>query len=357
MRSVARPRGRATLRDVARLAGVSISVVSRELNGDPVLRAREETRQRIQEAARVLDYTPSLAGRALRTARASAICLIVPQLATPVFEELIRGVEEASERAGLQLFIGKFERLRPGDHLLRELVGQGRVDGFLVQRSDEIDVHEFTEIMRDKVPFILVNSRGSKRGSVVLDDAAGGRLATEHLLGLGHRDIGMIGGDEHSYTGRAREQGFLQALKAAGMRRRANWVLRAGYFARPGHDAAVQLLSSPRRPTAVVVANLVEAMGVLQAAHELGVAVPEQLSVVAIHDAWLAETTWPPLTTVRMPMRELGETAVQLLTRRLEGGSPTDVVVTEPAPDLVVRSSTAPPPRRVLRVRRQTSGA
>lgn len=353
MRSPGRPQARATLRDVARLAGVSVSVVSRELNGDPVLRARDETRKRIQEAARALDYTPSLAGRALRTARASAICLIVPQLVTPVFEDLINGVETASEQVGLQLLIGKFERLKPGGHLLREMVGQGRVDGFLVQRSDEIDLHEFTEIMRDKVPFVLVNSRGTKRGSVVLDDAAGGRLATEHLLGLGHRDVGLIGGDEHSYTGRHREQGFVQALNAAGMRRRSGWVLRAGYSAANGHEAAISLCSGRRRPTAVVVSNLVAAMGVVQAAHELGLAVPEQLSIVAIHDAWLAGTCWPPLTTVRMPMRELGETAVRLLTQRLQGERPADVMVTEPAPELMVRASTAPPPRRAFRVRRR----
>jgi LacI family transcriptional regulator len=342
---------------VARLAGVSVSVVSRELNGDPVLRARDETRQRIQEAARTLDYTPSLAGRALRTSRASAICLIVPQLVSPVFDELIRGVEAGSERAGLQLLISKFERLKPGGHMLREMVGQGRVDGFLVQRSDEIDVRDFAEIMRDKVPFVLVNSRGPKRGSVVLDDAAGGRLATNHLLELGHREIGLIGGDEHSYTGRAREQGFLQALNSAGMRRRSNWVLKAGYTAANGHDAAIALLSGARRPTAVVVSNLVAAMGVLQAMHELGLRVPEHLSIVAIHDAWLAETAWPPLTTVRMPMQQLGETAVHLLTQRLAGERPADVMVGEPAPELVVRASTAPPPKRNYRVRRNPRSA
>jgi LacI family transcriptional regulator len=349
---------RVTLRDVARLAGVSISVVSRELNADPVLRARDDTRQRIHDAARALDYTPSHAARALRLAKAGAVGLIVPDVTNPVFGDLIRGIEDATEAAGLQLLIGRFERLRPGGHVLRELVGQGRVDGFLVQRSDEIDVREFTEIMRDKVPFVVVNSRGTSRGSAVLDDASGARLATEHLLELGHRRIALIGGDVHSYTGRMRAQGFLQALNAAGLRRRSTWLLHAGYTHQAGYAAMRQLCAGTgRRPTAVVVANVVAAIGALVAVHELGLAVPDQISIVAIHDTWLADCCWPPLTTVKMPMYELGREAVQLLSERLSGGRPSDIVVSEPAPMLVRRASTAPPPRRVVRAGKAADGS
>ena len=347
-----RPRGRATLRDVAKLAGVSISVVSRELNGDPVLRARDETRQRIQEAAKALGYTPSHAARSLRLARAFAIGLLVPDVTNPVYDRLIRGIDDAADRLGYQVLLGRTERLQPESDFLRRLVGEGRVDGFLVQRMDETEAHEFAHLIEGGAPVVLLNSRGSRRGSAVLDDAAGARLATEHLLELGHRDIGLVGGDVHSHTGRARERGYLDAIKAAGMRRRSAWILHSGYSTEAGERAIHELgLASGRRPTAVVVANVTAALGVLRGAREIGLAVPQQLSVVAIHDSWVADYAWPSLTTVRMPLYELGQEAVRLLHLRLMGERAMDVTVDQPAPVVISRGSTAPPPRRVARAR------
>jgi len=347
-----RPRGRATLRDVAKLAGVSISVVSRELNGDPVLRARDETRQRIQDAAKVLGYTPSHAARSLRLARAFAIGLLLPEVTNPIYDLLIRGIEDVADKLGYQVLLGRTERLQPEGDFLRRLVGEGRVDGFLVQRRDETDVHEFAHLIEGGAPVVVLNSRGSRRGSAVLDDAAGARLATEHLLELGHRDIALIGGDVQSHTGRARERGYLEAIKAAGMRRRSAWILHSGYSTEAGERAIRELsLAGGRRPTAVVVANVTAALGVLRGAREIGLAVPQQLSVVAIHDSWIADYAWPSLTTVRMPLYELGQEAVRLLHLRLMGERAMDVTVDQPAPVVVSRSSTAPPPRRVTRPR------
>lgn len=347
-----RQRGRATLRDVAKLAGVSTSVVSRELNGDPVLRARDETRQRIQEAAKALGYTPSHAARSLRLARAFAIGLLVPEVTNPIYDLLIRGIDDAADDLGYQVLLGRTERLQPEGDFLRRLVGEGRVDGFLVQRPDETDVHEFAPLIEGGAPVVLLNSRGSRRGSAVLDDAAGARLATEHLLELGHRDIALIGGDVHSHTGRARERGYVEAIKAAGMRRRSAWILHSGYSTEAGGRAIRELgLTGGRRPTAVVVANVTAALGVLRGARDIGLAIPEQLSVVAIHDFWLADYSWPSLTTVRMPLYALGQEAVRLLHLRLMGERAIDVTVDQPAPVVVSRGSTAPRPRRVTRAR------
>ncbi len=347
-----RPRGRATLRDVARLAGVSISVVSRELNGDPVLRARDETRRRIQEAAKSLGYTPSHAARSLRLARAFAIGLLVPDVTNPIYDQLIRGIDDAADGLGYQVLLGRTERLQPESDFLRRLVGEGRVDGFLVQRMDETEAHAFAHLIEGSAPVVLLNSRGSRRGSAVLDDAAGARLATEHLLELGHRDIALVGGDVHSHTGRARERGYLEAIKAAGMRRRSAWMLHSGYSTEAGGRAIRALgLAGGRRPTAVVVANVTAALGVLRGAREIGLAVPQQLSVVAIHDSWVADYAWPSLTTVRMPLYELGREAVRLLHLRLMGERAMDVTVDHPAPVVIRRGSTAPPPRRVARAR------
>jgi LacI family transcriptional regulator len=215
-----------------------------------------------------------------------------------------------------------------------------------------VDSHEFGEAIKGSAPVVLINSRGSKRGSVVLDDAAGARLATEHLLTLGHRDIALIGGDVHSYTARARERGYVKAINAVGMRRRTGWILRHGYGREAGRQSIHELcVRASRRPTGVVVSNVNAALGVLLGAREVGLAVPDQLSVIAIHDTWVADVTWPPLTTVRMPMYQLGQEAVRALNLLLSGGRAVDSVVDNPAPVLTKRASTAPPPRRAVRGR------
>ena len=351
-RTIAVPRARVTLTDVAREAGVSVSVVSRELNGDPALRARDETRERIHGAAEALGYTPNHAARALRLSKAFAIGLIVPDVTNPIFEPLIRGIEDVADGLGYQVLMGRTERLQPGTDFLRRLVGEGRVDGFLVQRRDETDFHEFAHIIEGSAPLVLINSRGPRRGSAVLDDAAGARRATEHLLELGHREIALIGGDIHSHTGRARERGFVQAINAAGMRRRAAWVLHSGYTPEAGRRAIRELCGSgARRPTGVVVSNMTAAMGALLGAREIGLTVPDQISVIAIHDDWLADYSLPPLTTIRMPLYRLGQEAAHLLHLRLLGEKALDITIDRPAPELIVRASTAPPPRRLSRCR------
>ncbi|MEA2025420.1 MAG: LacI family DNA-binding transcriptional regulator [Chloroflexota bacterium] len=343
---------RVTLSDVAQAAGVSVSVVSRELNGDPALRARPETRQRVRQAAEALGYTPSHAARSLRLAKAFAIGLLVPELTSPIYDPLIRGVEDTAERLGYRVIIGRTERIEPGADFLRRLAGEGRADGFLVQRRDEMDPRDFASLIETGSPVVLVNSRGRRRGSAVLDDAAGARMATEHLLQLGHRDIALIGGDEHSYTGKERERGFVRAIRAAGMRKRSAWLLRSGYTPEAGRLAVRRLcVTTGRRPTAVVAANMIQAVGALLGAREIGLKVPEQLSVIAIHDCWVAGYSRPRLTTIRMPMYQLGQEAMRLLHLRLTGERAQDVMVTEPLPALIERESIAPPPRRLIRGR------
>lgn len=330
-----------TLSDVAREAGVSVSVVSRVLNGDPSLRARDQTRARVRRAARKLDYRPNHAARSLRLSQAGTIALVIPNVTNAVSSETLRGVEDQAGDAGLQVLLGRSERLRPGSDYLRRLVGEGRVDGVVVQLQDDSDVGDFEIDVADRLPFVLVHSRGARRGSVIVDDVAGARLATDHLLGLGHTDIALVGGLAVNQTARRRAQGFSQAMAAAGVRKRSAWTLESGYQPEQGRTAARQLLASARRPSAVVVANVNAAMGVLLGAREAGVTVPDELSVVGIHDVWMAELVQPPLTTVRMPLYDMGRASVRLLTGRMAGGRAEDLTITDPPPRLVLRQSTA----------------
>jgi len=245
------------------------------------------------------------------------------------------------------VLIGNSERLQPGSDFLRRLVNQGRVDGFLLQVRDDQDVQEAERTIANRVPVVLLHARGSRRGSVIVDDVAAALTATNHLLGLGHTDIAFVSGPPNAQTARRREQGFAQAMAAAGVRRRSAWTLRSGYFPADGYRAALELLSasSSRRPTAIIVANVNAAVGAMRGARECGVAIPDDLSIVAIHDTWVAESAAPGLTAVRMPLYEMGREGVRQLTARLSGVRPEDVMISDPPPALVVRHSTAPPPK------------
>ncbi len=334
----------ATLSEIARRAGVSVSVVSRVLNGDPTVRTRLETRQRVLRVAKELNYTANFAGRALRLARSKTLALITPAVSSPLFSDLLTGATDAAEAEDYTLLIGWSDRITQGSDTLRRLVGEGRVDGFVLQRTDDLSDQALENLVANDARVVLVTSRTPRRqGSVILDDVAGAKLATEHLIALGHTRIGLVGGIPSSDIARRREQGYAEALHDAGLRRRENLVRRIGYSPELAAVAIESLIGTDRRPTGVVVANVNGAIGALTTLRRLGLRVPEDISVVAYHDVWLAEHTWPPLTTVKMPYYEVGVQAVRSLIAQLAGSPGQDVVVREPAPQLILRSSTAPP--------------
>ena len=334
----------ATLSEIARRAGVSVSVVSRVLNGDPTVRTRVETRQRVLRVAKELNYTANYAGRALRLARSKTLALITPAVSSPLFSDLLAGATDAAEAQDYTLLIGWSDRITEGSDTLRRLVGEGRVDGFLLQRTDDLSDQALENLVATDARVVLITSRTPRRqGSVILDDVAGAKLATEHLIGLGHTRIGLVGGIPSSDIARRREHGYAEALHDAGLRRRENLVRRIGYSPELASVAMESLVTADRPPTGVFVANVNGAIGALTTLRRLGLRVPEDISVVAYHDVWVAEHTWPPLTTVKLPYYEVGVQAVRSLIAQLAGSPGQDIVVRDPAPQLILRSSTAPP--------------
>ena len=324
---------------------MSVSVASRILNADPSVRARDETRQRVLQAAKDLNYSANYAGRALRLARSRALALIVPTVSSPLFADLLEGAEEAADAEDYTLLIGRSDRVTVGGDTVRRLVGEGRVDGFVLQRSDDLSDQALESLVANDARIVLVTSRTpGRRGSVILDDVAGARLATEHLIALGHSKIALVGGIASSDIGRRREQGYALALHEAGLRRRESLVRRLGYSPENAAEAVNSLLTASPRPTGIVVANVNGAIGALTELRRHGAQVPDDISVVAYHDEWVAEHTWPPLTTVKMPYYEVGAQAVRLLIAQLGGKPSQDIVVRDPPPQLVERGSTAPPP-------------
>ena len=332
-----------TLSDVATLAGVSISAASRVLSNAPSSRVSEVTRHRIEDAARELNYHPNFAARALKFSRTNVVALVVPDLTNAIFSELMRGVEETAANLDYMVLLAREESVRPTAATIAKLVGEGRVDGVLVQVGDGMTSGDLSGILDGRVPAVLINSRRDDHvGSVVLPDEEGAAVAVRHLVSLGHTSIGLVNGLSHTDSAVRRGIGFRDAMAVAGLTINADFVTSLGYDPRQGRAAMRVLAALPDRPTALVVANVNAALGLLGEARTLGIRVPADLSIVAIHDAWTAENAWPPLTTVRMPLYDLGKRSMAAIVDRIREGVTIDIVVDDPPPDLVTRESTAP---------------
>jgi len=334
----------ATLNDVAAAAGVSVSAVSRVLADSPTARVSDATRGRIKAAAKELGYRPNFAARALKSSVTRVVGLVIPDLTNALFTEVVGGVESTAEAKGYMTLLARAEGIGASESKVSRLIGEGRVDGVILQVDESMSQDEFQRLVDANLPLIFVNSahRGHA-GSVCFDDAAAAELATRHLLDLGHRRIGLVGGLRTTETARRRHEGYVRALGRAGVGPSDELATWTGYQPGQGAEGLRQLMALPEPPSAVVVSNINAALGALAAARQLEIHVPEDLSIISLHDSWTAETTWPPLTTVRLPWAELGAAAVEQLMSRIETGSAEDVVITSPAPRLMLRSSTLGP--------------
>lgn len=334
----------ANISDVASRAGVAPSVVSRVLSKDPTLRIRDQTRARVEDAVQELAYTPNSAARTLRTASARALGLVIPDVANPLYAESLRGIQRQADEVDYVVLLASADDLTEADDRYRRLIVGGRIDGVLMQRGHGMHDEALRRLATAPVPTVLINSRlPGRTGSVVLDDAAGARVAVDHLLALGHRRIGHLTGPPATDTAGRRRLGYEEALAAAGVGTDERLIATAGYDPEAGREAMRRLLTRPPLPTALFVAHVFAAVGALQVAQRAGLRVPEELSIVALHDTWFAEHTNPALTTVKMPLYEMGRAGCRLLLDCLAGAAPADLVVGEPAPILIERGSTNPP--------------
>lgn len=336
--AVPAPARSAKLRDVAAEAGVDPSVVSRVLSGDGRLSVRPETRARVLEAAARLNYRPNRAARTLKTARTMVLGMVVSDLANTAYSLIAQGAEKRAAKAGYVLMV---MRGTIPEHL-EELLG--RVDGLLVASATSEGSY-FRSHLGD-IPTVLVNRKEpGDIPAVRVDDEAGAAVAVRHLLSLGHRRVAHVAGPQNADTARRRLEGYLSALSTDGVDARPEWVVEASvYDEAEGHLAATRLLALDPRPTAIFAANIRLAIGTLAATRRMGLSVPGDVSVVGFDDTPLAAFLEPPLTTVRMPLAELGSQAVESLLGEIDGRRAGDVFVSLP-PELVVRASTAAPPR------------
>ncbi|WP_165358625.1 LacI family DNA-binding transcriptional regulator [Haloactinopolyspora alba] len=332
----------ATQKEIARRAGVSVSVVSAVLNGTTHTRMSDETRARIEAAIAEVGYVPNDAARALRRQQAGTIAVVVEKLENPAYKELFHGIYEAAEARGWAVVLGDTVWMRSGSHFLARLLGRGSIDAILLRHDGLIDEEALAHLRARPTPVVLLERQSDPQDPwVAVDDSAAARLATEHLIEFGHTDIAFVGGTA-GQPSTARYEGYVAAMNDARLSPREH--LFTGFGAESGVRGLTELRSGDVLPTAVVVANVMSAVGLLAAAADAGIDVPRRLSVVGIHDVEIADVVRPSLTTVRLPMRALGVRAVEELSALLSGAPMEPGVIADPPPQVIARSSTAPAP-------------
>jgi len=333
-------RRRASLADVAIAAGTSKPIASRILNADPTLSVGAELRGRVLAAAKALGYRPHAAARGLRRSETGALGMLVPTLTNPVYAHIVRGAfQRAAAHEFTVLFAEDMDEQEAGETFAR-LVLAGRIDGLLVASART--GHPLLPLLAEyHVPHVFLNRAvpGSGR-NVVMDDELAAAAAVDHLAGLGHRRIAHVSGPADVDPAVRRARGFLERAVELGLE--PGPVVEVDFLEAGGAEALERLLELDGGVTAVYASTVSQATGILNRAWRLGLRVPDDLSVIAHAEMPLADYLVPPLTTVHMPLGELGAAGVDALVDQIAGGATRDVVVTTP-PTVVVRASTASP--------------
>ena len=331
---------RTKLADVAEQAGVSKSIASRVLNDSPGLSTRDDTRQRVIEAARQLNYRPHAAARGLKRAETGLLSLVIPTLTNPIFALISRGCVERAMERDIAVLLTEDSEAAETDKIIGRLVQAGRIDGVIVASASP--AHPLLKsLKRLSIPhvFVLRSMPGSRR-NVSLPDEAASALAVDHLLDLGHLVVGHIAGPLAFSSAQRLARGFRVRATTRGAREA---LLEQGEFSEEaGAEATYRLLTGKVRPTGLTTASVSQAVGALHAAWQLGLSVPDELSIVTCGDAPIMAFLCPPVTAVRLPYSQVGAAAVDALIEQLLGGNAQDHVV-QIEPEVVVRQSTAPP--------------
>jgi LacI family transcriptional regulator len=309
----------ATIRDVARLAGVSMATVSNVLN-DPE-RVKPVLQSRVMQAVKALGYAPNQAARSLRKRSTNLIGLIVADITNPFFTDLVEAMEEgATERGYSVLLCNSNEMLEREERHIQVLRSQ-RIDGLILAATGEPSKNRTSLLSSLGVPIVLVDRAMDDLGydTVVLDNRAAAFAAVSHLLSLGHRRIGIINGPSHLRTASDRLQGYREALLSQGIPIEYELVWEASFRERDAYEVTMRLLKDEPSPTAIFAANNLIMIGLTRALAESGLRCPEDISVIGVDDFPWANAFRPRLSTVAQPVHAMGRAALGLLLDRIEG--------------------------------------
>lgn len=334
---------RVTIKDIAREAGVSAQTVSRAVNDKGEV--SPQTKTRIMEIAQRLGYRPNSVARSLVSRRTYNIGLVVPDVANPFFAEIARGIQDAAHEARYNVFLcNAAENLQREINAIHSLEAQ-RVDG-LILCSARLSQDELAQVGRRYQPLVLINRRLSSVpvGSVLIDDAGGAARAVEHLITLGHRNIGLVAGPSNSHSGRERTQGYWQTMEANSLECPPHWRIYCAPQAEEGCAATHELLQAAPELTALLCFNDLTAVGAMRACRERGVDVPGAFSIVGFDDIPLAALVSPALTTIHIPKYQLGQQAMALILKLMaeDEGAPAETIVLDT--ELIIRGTTAARP-------------
>lgn len=311
----------ATIKDVAKLAGVALSTASYAMSGDSKVSAK--TREKVLEAARQLNYQKNGFAMDLKRSRTNTIALILRDLSGPYYSELIRSIQDVALSNSYDL-IACSSMGGKGSTAVRYMM-EKRVDGAIVLAHNITD-----EILHaaagPRFPIVVMDRLIAGEGliNVVVDGEQGGYSATRHLIENGHSSIAYISGPADSYDNALRYQGYLRAMQEAGLAEKAKWKLSGNFIREGGYKATKMMLMQGELPTAVFFANDEMAVGGMKAFEEAKISVPDDISVIGFDDIQLAEYIHPPLTTIRQPMYESGSLAGHLLFQMLNGDAVND---------------------------------
>jgi len=331
-----------SMREIAKLAGVSSATVSRVINGSSLV--TEDTAQRIQKIIQELKFVPNNSAVHLKNGKSQIYGIIIPDLTNPFFTELVKIFEELLVENEQELLVANadFHATRMQRSVRRMLLR--RVDGVALLTS-ELDSASLESLTQNRIPVVTTDHYRTAPGmsDIVVDFATGMTELVAHLKQLGHRQVGFIGGTEGLATSRVRRESFLDAVVKQGMSSREGWI-EAGNFKIDGGFAAMErILSQPEIPTAVVAGNDLMAIGALRAAHGRGLRIPDDISISGCDDIEMSDIVFPPLTTLRISRREYARMLQEALQTAGED-------ITQPGrcfhlpTRLVVRQSTGPAP-------------
>jgi LacI family transcriptional regulator len=330
-----------TIKDVAREANVSVATVSRVLNGSgPV---SEATSRRIREVAGRMRYVPHGGARSLITSRTDTLGVLLPDLYGEFFSEVIRGMDDTAQRQGFHLLISRSYADRNGIETAMRAM-RGRVDG-VVAMSPDLDAESLLNVP-STMPVVLLCSvsRGNELDSLTIQNCRGAREMVTHLVSRGHRRIAIIKGSARNYDAAERLRGYRLALKDAGVERDSGLERDGDFTEAGGYSATQALLEIKPRPTAIFAANDSMAIGALSALRESGVRVPEDMAVAGFDDIPLARYVEPSLSSVHVPICELGARAVEILLNGIAHKNDHDRRRERVSTHLVIRRSSGGQP-------------
>ncbi len=326
-----------TIKDVSYLAGVSTATVSRVLAGFEEV--SDETRERVLDAIQTLNYQPNRNARNLRKSTSSKIGVVISDIQNPFFSSVVRGIEKVTLVDDFTIFLGNSDEDPQQENKLITMLLEENVAGIIIAPTSA-DPDSYQLLFSSNTPVVVIDRRLPipDLDMVLANGYAGAEMAVDYLASLGHERIGYVGGLKHHSVMHERKQGYLDALEKNQLRLVDEYVRYGNNRQDGGYQAVRELLSLGRPPSAVLIANNLMTLGGLQAIHESGLEIPEQISLVGFDDMDWAPSLRPPLTVVAQPAYEMGETAAAMLLDRIRTpGQPHQIVVLDT--QLTVRAS------------------